>query len=131
MPSRKDPKFAYYLFPLPDMTLVFVDYAIKRELTQQDIAHPIAIASFKKRGKKVLVDRYGLFDDPALASDLGACIASARHRYKNIEPVDCVIPSRRLSKILNEHMDDEDRWLFEPEFEVLFRNAAKQIDKEL
>ena len=131
MPTRKDPKFAYYLFPLPDMTLVFVDYAIKRELTQQDIAHPIAIASFRKKGKKVLVDRFGLFDDPALANDLGACIASARHRYDNIRPVDCVIPSHRLSKVLNEHMNAEDRWLFEPEFEVLFRKAAEHINEAL
>jgi hypothetical protein len=131
MATRKEPKFAYYMFPQADMTIIFVDYAIKRELTQSDIANPIAIAAFKKKGKKVLVDRFGLFDDPQLAGDLGACIAEARHRYKNCSPVECVVPSTRLSTVLNQHMSEDDKWLYEPEFETLFRNAAKQIKAEL
>lgn len=128
MATKENPKFAYYLFPLADMTLVFIDYAIKRELTQSDIAHPIGIASFKKKGKKVLVDRFGMFDNPQLADDLGAAIVAARHRYENFSPVECVIPSRRLSKVLNDTMNEDDRWLFEPGFEALFRRAAEQID---
>lgn len=128
MATRANAKFAYYLFPLADMTLVFIDYAVKRELTQSDIAHPIAIASVKKKGRKVLVDRFGLFDDPEVVDDLGAALVAARHRYENFSPVECVIPSRRLSKVLNETMNDEDRWLFERGFESLFRKAAEQID---
>jgi hypothetical protein len=119
------------MFPQADMTIIFIDYAIKRELTQSDIANPFAIASYREKGKKVLVDRFGLFDDPQLAEELGFCIAEARHRYDNISPVECVIPSTRLSTVLNAHMSADDKWLYEPEFETLFRNAAKQIKAEL
>jgi hypothetical protein len=131
MATRKEPKFAYYMFPQADMTIVFIDYAIKRELTQSDIANPIAIASFMTKGKKVLVDRFGLFDEPQLAEELGFCIAEARHRYSNMSPVECVVPANRLTKILNQHMSEDDKWLYEPEFETLLRNAAKQIEAEL
>lgn len=128
MTNISNQKFAYFIYKLPETTMVFVDYTCKATITHVDLENPMGLIAFQKGKKKptVIIDCYDVFNDDGLIEYLTEVVNDlAQNRCKDVHNFSR-LPCPNLSEYLTNKMTNDCKFIFAPDFNARIDDANKQ-----
>jgi hypothetical protein len=129
MTNLLKPKFAYYVYKLPETTMIFVDYTCKETIAHTDLQDPIGLVVYHKGNKYpvTIVDCYGVFNKSDLIMHMTKIVKELSYKKSGYEQKFECIPCASLSKFLASKMTKDCKEIFRPNFNARIDDAINQI----
>lgn len=123
------PKFAYFIYKLPDTTMVFIDYTCKGTMTHMVLENPMGLIVFHMGKKKptIIIDYYYAFSERILIKEITEIVIDLTVNKFKLGLHFTMIPCPELTAFLSNSVAEESKCIFGPDFNARIYDAIKGI----